>query len=296
MAEPYTIERYESREAWLDARRRGLGASDAAVVLGLSRWQSPYGLWVDKTEPLVADEMDEIARWGLLLEPVICEELNRRIGTRREVCRIAQNTIYRSTERPHLHYSPDAETDSGEPCQLKTAHFAQAAIWKNKVPIAYVCNMQHEMYVSGADCGFIAVLKDGYEFAWHRVVRNERFLSRMLPRLDAFWGNHVLKRQPPPLDFSDATRRAIGRFYPADDSTTVDLPDDSGNWIEEKQRLDAEIKERQQKVDLIENRIRAAIGTASYGRLWDGSGFSYKLNGHGTRTLRRVKKVSEPNE
>lgn len=294
----YTVELYDSRAEWLPARQHGLGASDTAAALGLSQYQSPYGLWVDKTEPPKPDsEMDEIARWGLLLEPVICEELNRVIGDGREVARVKANTIYRSVERPHLHYSPDAVTDSEEPCQLKTAHFAQAKIWKTKVPLPYMCQMQHEMCVAGADRGYIAVLKDGFEFAFHRVNRNEKFIKRMLPKLDQFWEEYVLKRQPPPLDYSQATTAALCRLYPRDDDTVIVLPDESGDWAEERDRLSVEISQKSKRVDEIDNRIRKAIGSASYGRLWNGSGFSWKANGrNGSRVLRRVKNVREPEE
>lgn len=39
---------FEDRETWL-AGRVGLGASDAAAVCGLSKWQTPLGLWEIKT-------------------------------------------------------------------------------------------------------------------------------------------------------------------------------------------------------------------------------------------------------
>jgi predicted phage-related endonuclease len=31
--------------AWVAARREGIGASEAAAAVGLSRWQSPVSLW-----------------------------------------------------------------------------------------------------------------------------------------------------------------------------------------------------------------------------------------------------------
>ena len=38
-----------NREEWLQARRRGIGGSDAAAVLGLSPWKSNVRLWEEKT-------------------------------------------------------------------------------------------------------------------------------------------------------------------------------------------------------------------------------------------------------
>lgn len=38
-----------SREAWLEKRRKTIGGSDAAAIVGLSRYASPYTVWADKT-------------------------------------------------------------------------------------------------------------------------------------------------------------------------------------------------------------------------------------------------------
>lgn len=38
-----------SREEWLAHRRNGIGGSDAAAVVGMSEYTSPYMLWCDKT-------------------------------------------------------------------------------------------------------------------------------------------------------------------------------------------------------------------------------------------------------
>ncbi len=40
----FTSERYRSEDEWLEARRRGIGASDAAIVLGLEKRESPLTL------------------------------------------------------------------------------------------------------------------------------------------------------------------------------------------------------------------------------------------------------------
>ena len=38
-----------SREAWLELRRHSIGGSDAAGIVGLSKWASPYSVWAEKT-------------------------------------------------------------------------------------------------------------------------------------------------------------------------------------------------------------------------------------------------------
>lgn len=40
----------DDRTAWLAARRKGLGGSDIAPILGLSPWTSPLQTWRRKTD------------------------------------------------------------------------------------------------------------------------------------------------------------------------------------------------------------------------------------------------------
>ncbi len=76
--EPYTIEVYPSRTAWLKARLKGIGASDAAAVLGLSSYSSPYSTWISKTMPPEDREEDDLQYWGKRLEPLIADEFWRQ--------------------------------------------------------------------------------------------------------------------------------------------------------------------------------------------------------------------------
>src|SRR5690606_20076292 len=71
-----------SRDEWLQARRRGIGGSDAAVIAGLDPFKSPVRLWMEKRGEIEEEPAGEAAEWGLLLEPVIAREFERRTGKR----------------------------------------------------------------------------------------------------------------------------------------------------------------------------------------------------------------------
>lgn len=286
----YTIERYDSREAWLDGTHGSIGASGAAGPLGLSSWSSPYSAWVRLTEPRESSEMDEIQRWGLLLEPVILAEFCERSGVKAE--QLPPITVHRDGERSHLHATLDAMAEDGSPVELKTAHFASGKIWGTEVPPAYLVQCQMQIHVTGAKQAYIAVLVDGFNFAWHKVPRHQRFIDRMLKRLDHFWAEHVVKRVPPPVDYSQATRDALARKYPTDNGAVVDLPVELEEKAQRMGRYAALKKKLERRIDLINNEIRAEIGEASYARTMEG-GFSWKANKNGTRTLRRVKRIAE---
>lgn len=291
------VTQYVDRPTWLVGRQPTCGSSDASALLGVHRDKHEYATWVDKTEPLEIRERDEWLRRAERREPWIIQEF---VLASKIAAEPAPKFTIWTNPAWSLIMSCSLDgilTESGRPLECKTAQFAQGKIWKHKVPADYMIQVNTQLAILERDFGYIAVEIDGImDFRWHRVNRNERIIRLIKQRCEEFWERYVIPRVAPPLDYSEATRKAICRLYPADDTTTVDLPDESGDWIVERDKLNVEIAKRQESVDLIDNRIRAAIGSASYGRLWDGSGFSYKANGKGTRTLRRCKKVSEPDE
>ena len=60
-----------SREEWLKLRKKTIGGSDAAAVVGLSKWASPYSVWADKTGKVPDKEDSEAMRQGRDLEEYV---------------------------------------------------------------------------------------------------------------------------------------------------------------------------------------------------------------------------------
>lgn len=69
------------RETWLRERKKGIGGSDVAAVLGLSPWRTPLDVFNDKTAEAVDEKpQSEAAHFGTILEDVVAEEFARRTG------------------------------------------------------------------------------------------------------------------------------------------------------------------------------------------------------------------------
>lgn len=295
MTDACTIERYLNRPDWLAGTHQSVGASSSARIVGLSGYGSPYSEWVRFTEPLRIDEPDEMQRWGLLLEPVIFDELNRLAGgpDRDKFAMLKPFTVYRDPDRPYVHATLDGMTDDGEPVEAKTAHFAQAKIWGKEVPLPYMVQVQHQIHAARAKCGYIAVLKDGYEFAWHRVPRHQKFIDRLLKRIDYFWAHYVLTREPPPTDFSEATSDALARKYPTSNGSVVPLPDDCEPLYDEMKTLTATETAASKRKDWIKNYVRQQIGEHRYGYLPSGKGFQWSGDS-GKRRFTQIERCPEP--
>lgn len=64
------------RATWLDARKQDVTASVAGALLGIHPYQTPYGLWAEKSGRVASDDADNpVLRRGRLLEPVVIEML-----------------------------------------------------------------------------------------------------------------------------------------------------------------------------------------------------------------------------
>lgn len=69
------------REVWLRDRKKGIGGSDVAAVLGLNPWRTPLDVFNEKTAETVDDKpQSEAAHFGTILEDVVADEFARRTG------------------------------------------------------------------------------------------------------------------------------------------------------------------------------------------------------------------------
>jgi len=274
-----TTEHYATREEWLAARRWGLGASDAAVALGLSKFRSPLDLYLDKAG-LREDEPveNEAMRWGTLLEGVIRAEFAH---THRPVLHRAHE-IQRNKVRPWLAASldgllPDQHSPAGYGIlEIKTA--GRPDDWADEPPLAYQIQVQHALLVTGCTWGIIAVLIGGQRLIVYDITRNESFLAMMLPRLEEFWAR-VQAKDPPAIDGTRASADLLKALYPKEEAgRRVVLPSDALHWDTVLQQAKAQIDEAGARQAEAKHRLEQMIGPAEIGVLPNGSGhYSWKV-------------------
>ena len=65
-----------SRAEWLEERRHSIGGSDAAAVVGMNPYVTPYMLWADKTDRLPPKEDNEAMRQGRDLQWSVAERFS----------------------------------------------------------------------------------------------------------------------------------------------------------------------------------------------------------------------------
>lgn len=68
------------RLEWLKNRQTGIGGSDVAAILGLSRYKSPLDVYNDKIGEISESEQTQAAYWGTQLEDIVAKEFQKRTG------------------------------------------------------------------------------------------------------------------------------------------------------------------------------------------------------------------------
>ena len=293
--------RCDNEDAWLDERRKGIGASDAAVILGVSPFSSPYKLWAEKVglvdPPDISDR--EWIEWGHRLEPIIAEAFADRSG--RRVTMWPRFDIAQHAALDWMRCTPDAIQHGGEKLlnglvEIKNVNAFKVEEWENEPPLQYQVQIQHQMEVTGATWGTLVVLIGGQKLMWFDVERNERFIAALLAQESIFWGQ-VQGAEAPDVDGLKATAATLKALHPEDNGETIALPADAITWAERLDELKGELREREEQRRLLENKIKAALGKNTFGQFPDGSGFSYKTQARKgftvapgqSRVLRRVK-------
>lgn len=254
----------EDREKWLEARAIGIGGSDAAVIMGMNPYKSPYQLWLEKTGQAEAPDLSHVQAvyWGSKNEANIADWFQEETGKR-----VKRLGTLRSREYPFMLANVD-RTVVGENAglEIKTAGVSQYRKWKDdEIPDAYYCQCLHYMAVTGAAYWYIAVLLGGNEAKWKRIERNEEDIQHLIMAETDFW-KLVEARTPPPVDGSDSCAAALSAQYKGGDPNySIILPPDIDGVIESLEDDKAIMDALKKQITEKENRLKALLGNAEEG-------------------------------
>ena len=202
----FTLVRCESDEDWLAERRKGIGGSDVAAIMGLSAYSTPYQVWLEKTRGIHEDISEKPAvMWGNILEPVVGEHY-MDCHPDRHVRRV--NAIARSIERPWAQASLDYEVHDPElgwgVLEIKTAGWRREQDWEDGVPVYYQTQVAHYLSVTGRPFADVAVLIAGQDYREFRVMRDEEDVATVNAAVDEFWHEYVENGVAPEVEAFDA--------------------------------------------------------------------------------------------
>lgn len=250
-----------SREEWLERRTHTIGGSDAAAIIGLNKWSSPYSVWADKLCKLPPKEDNEAMRLGRDLEDYVAKRFTEAVGkkVRRE------NAMLYNPDYPFAHADVDRMVigeDAGLEC--KTTSVLNLKQFKGgEYPAHYYVQCVHYLAVTGCQRWYLGVLVLGQGFYHYVIERDEAEIEALMSSEAEFW-KLVESRTPPMADGSEATSEAIKAVFKESNDSEVDLTAYNVD-LEAYDALGKRIKELETQRDEIGNKIKSYMGESGRG-------------------------------
>ena len=254
-------------------RTSGLGGSDVAAVLGLSRYRSPFDVWLEKTHDPAwqPSEDNPMMRFGRLVEPALARaymEDKDRI--------VVQGVNGGPFDEPIWHPGgvvfahpdglvEDDGTDGGGVWEGKTAYDDRD--WKDGVPPGYEAQVRSYLATLGEPwCDVTVMFRQTADINHYRIDADPVLDAGIITLAERFWNDYVMTGIQPPMDGSPAVSRFLLDRFPRQTTEEVMTADERLDEIARQLASDRHgLAILESSKANAENAIKAAMG--EYGRI-----------------------------
>ena len=304
-----------SREEWLEWRRKGLGGSDAAAVLGISPFRTARDLYYDKLGISVeADESNWVAlEMGNLLEPLVARIFAKKTGLNISKWKaMFQHPLY-PWMLADLDYVVDLPDGTKAILEIKTTNYNARDNWwyngKEIVPIYYESQGRHYMAVMNIDRVYFCCLYGNTEdeAIIRHIDRDPDYEAELVMLEETFWKEHVLAKAPPPYTedgdlILESLRRQFGPNEKDEPVMTMSLSQAAlvKRYLElqqQKEQMSTETGELESEIKRVKALIIESLGHSSKATFAD-QGVDYTVTynpirkaGISKENLERMKEV-----
>jgi len=170
---------------WDEWRADGIGATDAAAIFGVSKWDTPLSIYAKKT--YAADKVKRTAyqEWGTALEPTLVA----KILAEHPDWESGRCTTGQCYALDWMKCSLDAEihwVDKGIIIECKTGR--TASDW-DPVPEGYFAQVQWQMLVTKMRVAYFSVLINGWDWFERTVEFDEEYAVCMYEKCSQFYND-----------------------------------------------------------------------------------------------------------
>ena len=266
-------------QEWLEVRKQGIGSSDAATACGLNPYTSMLELWLTKTgrvQQNINDDSSGIAPlyWGKQLEPLVAEYYS--LHTNNKVRRVNAVLQHPDPDKSFMLANLDYSVVGNEEVQIlecKTAGEYGARLWRDGVPLYVLCQVQHQLAVTGKQAAHVCVLICGHETKIFKVTRSESVIEHIVKAERYFW-ECVENDVPPSVDASESAAQAILQLYPAHIPLMVEDLSQNENanlMFDQLIKMKEEIQHKQERFDQLKHKIQMLMQDAERATFANGS-------------------------
>ncbi|MEU4296435.1 YqaJ viral recombinase family protein [Kitasatospora aureofaciens] len=284
------------RSAWLAARRRGIGSSDIAAMLGLSKYGNELTVYYDKRGELPLESDDsEPAYWGRVDE----EGVARRwaMSNRSVVRRVG---LVANIDRPWQMCTLDRRVaecpiEPGTQCalEIKCRDKMKAPMWRRGCPDDVLAQTLHQADVCGFEHMHVAVKIGGNDYRQFtvRVADHQQLVLDLRAAATELW-QRILNGRPPVLDPDadpDPLLDLYRRLHPERSGVVhIDRDGDAQDALADYLQARADVTAAEKRQKAAKARMLAALGGAEMAVLGDRPAYSIEQRSKQTPDLSRL--------
>ena len=251
----------EERERWLDERKSGIGGSDVAAILGLSPWNTPVGVWLDKTGRSAPKPETPQMKYGTYFEDYVAklyaEETGRAVQRFNKM--LHKGCLLGNIDRLVVPEGGKIASHQGE---IRTDTLLECKTsgmdWNGEVPTYYYTQVMHYL---GLDDNLkhadVAVMyRHNLKFEVFHVERDDEVIKAMFERLTDWWNEYVVgDKMPPPINEADC-KLLWARSNPG---KTVEATEEIEAKVKAYLEANARAKEAKAEADRVKDEICAFL-------------------------------------
>lgn len=287
----------QRNNAWLTARRSGIGASEVLATHDAGHYQSAYELYIAKTDPTYHVAETIPMRHGHMLEPIAVDLFERETGI---------ETMRTGTWR-HNHdviamCSPDRLTNDGYGLEIKTTSERNAEQWDDcdsdlliggdipdyPAPHHAYAQVQWCMHVTGIKKWWVAVMIYGQPLRIYQVDYDADVANYYAQQASRFWYQHVVTNLPPEPSRPRDVSSLLSRITSAADGDQIDDPR-LRDLAAEHDTVTEIIREATDAKAAVSVRVKQLMGSATTGSAYGQRLWSWRTTKSGSRPLTRVR-------
>lgn len=195
-------------------RSKGLGGSDIAAIVGLSKWATPFDVWLDKKGSAPRQDEEPWQSWGNKLEPFIASAYVDKTQQKIVKCAVTLANV----NRPWQLGSPDylcVDRPAGIDCKnvrMKSSEWGEEGT--DMIPAYYLIQVQYYMTLLGIPVYDLPVLFGGSQFEIFTIENNEKLGASLLEKAEEFWKTYILGDKQPEIEDSSRVRDWIRSKFP----------------------------------------------------------------------------------
>lgn len=247
-------------------RVKFIGSSDAAAVLGLSRWKSPLAVWGAKTGFIPDEPVENLAtEVGNELEDLCAKLFERRTG--KKVHRVNETVFH--PNYPFIAANLDRRVVGEDAIlEIKTAGAWAAKDWLGEdMPQEVILQVMHQLAVTGCSHGYACILVGGNQsFDWRRIDRDPIIIGEMMKKEAAFWTTYVEPKVMPQI-VTKNDGDVLYKLFPRgqDEANPMQLDDEAVRIIEGLQALKTDLRTLEGAIEKEENVLKLRLGDKAAG-------------------------------